>query len=107
MVNFIDGQNYALFQMDENNLYRSVIHNGQKSDEVKIPYKSEKKSFHTILIHVSPTEINHQTKSGDSWVALDKWSGTNLSAGKFGFYIPGNDQVALSSFNRYADLGPH
>jgi len=96
-----------LFQMDENNFYRTVFRNGEKSDEFKIPYKSEKKSFHTIQIHVSATEIVHQAKSGDSWMALDKWNGANLSGGKFGFYIPGSDQVALSSFNRYADLGTH
>jgi serine/threonine protein kinase len=107
VLNCVDAQNYILFQMDENNFYRGVIHNGQKSDDVKIPYKSEKKGFHTIQIHVSSTEIVHQTKSGDNWVGLDKWSGTNLSAGRFGFYIPGNDQVALSRFGRYSDLGGH
>jgi hypothetical protein len=93
--------------MDDNNFYRSVLHNGQKTDEAKFPFKNEKKSFHTIQIHISPAEIDHQIRSGDSWVALDKWSGANLSSGKFGFYIPGGDQVALSNFNRYADLGVH
>jgi serine/threonine protein kinase len=107
VVNYVDAQNYILFQMDENNFYRSVLRNGQKTDEAKFPFKNEKKSFHSIQIHISPTEIDHQIKAGDSWVALDKWSGTNLSGGKFGFYIPGGDQVALSSFNRYADLGAH
>jgi eukaryotic-like serine/threonine-protein kinase len=107
VVNYVDAHNYTLFQMDEYNFYRTVVRNGQRTDEAKIPYKSEKKSFHTIQIHVSPTEIVHQTKSGDSWVVLDKWNGANLSAGKFGFYIPGNDQVALSIFNRYTDLGAH
>jgi len=107
VVNYIDAQNYILFQMDENNFYRSVLHNGQKTDEAKLPFKSDKKSFHTIQIHISSTEVEHQIKNGESWLALDKWSGTNLSGGKFGFYIPGSDQVALSSFNRYADLGAH
>jgi eukaryotic-like serine/threonine-protein kinase len=107
VVNYVDAQNYILFQMDENNFYRSVLRNGQKTDEAKFPFKSEKKSFHTMQIHVSAAEIDHQIKSGNSWVTLDKWSGANLSAGKFGFYIPGGDQVALSSFNRYADLGAH
>jgi eukaryotic-like serine/threonine-protein kinase len=107
VVNYIDAQNYILFQIDENNFYRSVLHNGQKTDEAKFPFKNEKKSFHTIQIHISATEIDHQIKGGDSWVALDKWGGTNLSGGKFGFYIPGSDQVALSTFNRYADLGAH
>jgi hypothetical protein len=107
VVNYIDPQNYILFQMDDNNFYRSVIRNGQKTDEAKIPYKSQKKSLHTIQIHISPSEIVQQTKSGDNWVPLDKWSGTNLSAGKFGFYIPGSDQIALTSFSRYADLNAH
>jgi hypothetical protein len=37
---------------------------------------------------------------------LDRWTqpGADLSLGKFGFYIPGNDQVALSSFSHYVDL---
>ena len=38
---------------------------------------------------------------------LDKWSGANLAAGKFGFYIPNKDQVQQSSFNRCPDLGAH
>jgi serine/threonine-protein kinase len=107
VVNYVDAQNYILFQMDDNNFYRSVMRNGQKTDEAKIPHKTEKKSFRTIQIRISPSEIIQQTKSGDSWVALDKWSGANLSAGKFGFYIQGNDQVALSNFSRYAELAAH
>ena len=43
---------------------------------------------------------------GENWVFLDRWTqpGGNLSLGRFGFYIPGNDQVALSSFGHYVDL---
>jgi len=106
VVNYLDPNNYVMFQMDENNFYRTVVHNGQKSDEFKVPHKSEKKSFHMMQIRVSPTEIVHQAKQGEAWVTVDKWTapGTNLTAGKFGFYIPGNDQVALASFSYYADL---
>ncbi len=59
-----------------------------------------------LQIRVSPTEFVHQIKHGDSWTVLDRWTqpGANVSLGKFGFYIPGNDQVALSSFAHYADL---
>jgi serine/threonine protein kinase len=106
VVNYLDPNNYVLFQLDENNFYRTVMHNGQKSDEVKIPHKTDKKSFHAMQIRVTPNEIVHQAREGDTWVNLDKWTipGTNLAAGKFGFYIPGGDQVALASFSHYADL---
>jgi hypothetical protein len=106
VLNYNDPKNYVLLQMDDNNFYRSVIRNGNKTDEIIVPHKGEKKSFRTLQIRVTPTELVHQIKHGDSWTVLDRWTqpGANLSLGKFGFYIPGNDQVALSSFAHYADL---
>ena len=106
VLNYSDPKNYVLFQMDENNFYRTVIRNGEKTDEIKVPDKGDKKGFRTILIRVGPTELVHQVKQGDNWTVLDRWTkpGANLSLGKFGFYIPGNDQVALSSFSHYGDL---
>ncbi|HEV2396934.1 MAG TPA: hypothetical protein VGS27_08340 [Candidatus Sulfotelmatobacter sp.] len=106
VLNYSDAKNYLLLEMDDNNFYRSVIRNGQKTDEIIIPHKVDKKSFRTVQIRVSPTEIIHQIKEGEIWRVLDRWTqpGTNLSQGKFGFYLPHNDQVALSSFVHYADL---
>jgi len=106
VFNYIDPKNYVLFQLDENNFYRTVFHNGVKSDETIFPDKSDKKSLRTLQIRVSSTELVHQIKHGDRWIVLDHWTqpGTNLSQGKFGFYIPGNDEVALSTFAQYVDL---
>jgi serine/threonine-protein kinase len=106
VLNYTDANNYVLFQMDENYFYRTAVRNGQKGDETRIPHKGEKKSFRTLQIRVGPNEIVHQIRQGDGWVALDRWSpsGGNLTLGKFGFYIPGNDQVALSSFGHYLDI---
>jgi hypothetical protein len=106
VLNYSDSKNYVLFQMDDNNFYRAVIRNGQKTDEIIVPDKGDKKSFRTLQVRVGPTEIVHQIKHGDRWIVLDRWTqpGANLSVGKFGFYLPGNDQVALSSFAHYADL---
>ena len=106
VFNYSDPKNYILFQMDDNNFYRTVIRNGEKRDQIIVPDKGDKKSFRTIQIRVSPTELVHQIRHGDRWTVLDRWTqpGSNLSLGKFGFYIPGNDQVALSSFAQYVDL---
>jgi tetratricopeptide (TPR) repeat protein len=106
VLNYSDPRNYVLFQMDDNNFYRTVIRNGEKADEIIVPDKGDKKSFRTLQIRVSPTELVHQIKHGDRWIVLDRLTqpGVNLSLGKFGFYLPGNDQVALSSFSHYADL---
>jgi hypothetical protein len=109
VVNYTDPNNYDLFQIDDNNFYRTDIRNGQKTNDAKIPHKGEKKSFRTLQIHVSPTEIVHQIKQGNAWFVLDRWTlpGTNLSAGRFGFYLPGGDQVSLASFSYYLDLNLH
>jgi tetratricopeptide (TPR) repeat protein len=109
VLNYSDPKNYVLFQMDDNSFYRTVIRNGEKTDGIKVPDKSDMKSFSTVQIRVSPMGIVHQIKHGDSWIVLDRWTqpGADLSRGKFGFYIPGNDQVALSSFAHYVDLNIH
>jgi hypothetical protein len=106
VLNYIDPKNYVLFQMDNDDFYRTVIRNGEKTDEIKVRDKGDRRDFRTLHIRVSPTEVVHQIKHGDSWTILDRWTqpGANLSLGKFGFYIPGNDQIALSSFAHYADL---
>ena len=106
VLNYTDPKNYVVFQMDDNNFYRTAIRNGEKTDEIKVPDKGDKKSFRTLQIRVSPTEVVHQIKHGDSWTILDRWTqpGANLSQGKFGFYIPGSDQVAISGFAQYVDL---
>ena len=106
VLNCTDANNYILFQIDENNFYRTVVRNGQKGNETKIPHKGDKKSFQTLQIRVGANEIAHQIKQGDNWVVLDHWTqaGSNLSLGRFGFYIPGNDQVALANFGHYVDL---
>jgi tetratricopeptide (TPR) repeat protein len=106
VLNYADPKNYVLFQVDDNNFHRTVIHNGEKTDEIIVPHKADKKSFRTLQIRVSPTELVNQIKQGERWILLDRWTqpGTNLSLGKFGFYLPGSDQIELSSFAHYADL---
>jgi len=109
VLNYADPQNYVLLQLDDTNFHRTVIRHGQKSDEIIVPHKADKKGLRTLQIRVSPTEIVHQIKQGDSWTTLDHWTqpGTNLSQGKFGFYLPGNEQVTLSSFAHYGELSTH
>ena len=106
VLNYTDPKNYVLCQMDDNNFYRAVIRNGVKADEIKVPDKGDRKAFRTLHIRVGPTEIVHQIRHGDRWTLLDRWTqaGANPSLGKFGFYIPGDDEVALSSFVHYVDL---
>ena len=106
LLNCADAHTRFLYQMDDDNLYRTVVRNGQKGDEIKIPHKSDKKAFRTLMIRVGTSEIVHQIKQGDGSVVLNCFSvpGTYLNQGRFGFDIPGGDQVALANFSHYSDL---
>ena len=109
VLNYVDEKNYELFQMDENYFYRSQVHAGQETEAVKVPFKSEKKQVHTFQIRISPTQVVHEILQNGKWVVVDSWSqpGVNLAAGKFGFYIPSNDEVSLANFTHYPDLTAH
>lgn len=109
VLNYTDPNNYDLFQVDENNFYRTDVRNGQKVSDTKIPHKGDKKSFRTFQVRVSSTEIVSEIKQGEAWFAVDRFTqpGTNLAQGKFGFYLPGGDQISLSTFAHYLDLNLH
>jgi len=106
IFHYTDERNYELFQMDENNFYRSVVRNGDTTESVKVPFKTEKKKPRTFQVSVTPNRIVHQIQQNNSWVDLDSWSepGENLSTGNFGFYLPGGDEVELSNFGFYPEL---
>ncbi len=42
VLNYTDPKNYVLFQMDDNNFYRTVIRNGKKTDEIIVPHKGDR-----------------------------------------------------------------
>jgi|CZKR01.1.fsa_nt_gi serine/threonine protein kinase len=106
VFNYTDDRNYALFQMDENFFYRSEVRDGKKTEEAKVPFKTDKKKSRTFQIVVTSNRIVHQIQQGDGWFSLDSWiqSSGNLSSGKFGFYLPGSDEVKVSNFNHYGEL---
>jgi serine/threonine protein kinase len=106
VFNYTDDHNYALFQMDEKYFYRSEVRGGRLTEEAKIPFKTEKKKSRTFQIVVTPSSIVHRIQQDNAWVPLDSWnqSGSNLSLGKFGFYLPGSDEVELSNFGHYSEL---
>ena len=104
VFDYTDDNNYALFQMDENYFYRSEVRGGKTTEEEKIPFKTDKKKSRTFQIVVTPNRIEQRILQGSTWTLLDSWTGANLSSGKFGFYLPGSDEVELSNFAHYREL---
>jgi hypothetical protein len=85
------------------------VRDGNKTEGSKTPFKTDKKKSRTFQIVVSSDRIVHQIQQGNGWATLDSWiaTGGNLSSGKFGFYLPNNDEIRVSNFSHYGDLKLH
>jgi hypothetical protein len=105
VVNYADSSNYDLFQMDDKYFYPTPVRNGQKGTETRSSFKSGKKP-------PAPCKFESRAMRSCIWYvkARTGWTGQmgrdrhKPGSGKFGFYIPGGDQVGLPNFGHYLDL---
>ncbi|MGD0869614.1 MAG: protein kinase [Bryobacteraceae bacterium] len=101
---FRDNKNYLFFQVDDKNLTRYEVVNGDKASQVKIPHKLDRKQPMSFSISVTPTAIIHSVQQGGQWVILDNWGiSGSLVHGKFGFHVPGGDEIGLTDFRLAAN----
>jgi len=99
-VDFVDAKNYGLFEIDKKTFWAKEVTNGKSKDREKTQHGLENQKAFTIRVDVSPDHVVHRLKTGDTWLTLDSWTepGRIFSDGKFGFYIPGSDEIAISDF---------
>ena len=99
VAGFRDIKNYYLFQVEDTSFNRIEIVEGKRSKTVKIPQEFKRDQYNTFAIEISPTGISHAVLRGTQWHTIDNWQSVGgLVPGKFGFHIPGRDQIALSDF---------
>ena len=99
VVNYRDGKNYELFQLDEKGLTRTRYINGKRSESDKKPHAIRTKEYVTIRIAVTFASVVHSIYEGGQWRVLDNWiiPGGELP-GKFGFHAGGKDGISVSFF---------
>jgi hypothetical protein len=99
-TNYRDPRNYAVFQMDRDQFTRAEMINGRRSGAVEVAQGVNRNEFVTVSVEVYREAIIHRVFRNGEWILLDDWRapGANFLRGRFGFHIPGRDQVALSSF---------
>jgi hypothetical protein len=99
VVNYKDDKNYDLFQLDDKNLVRTRFANGKKGDSTRIPHSIKTKDYVSVMITVTPGAVVHSFLVQQKWQEVDKWEtpGGGLQ-GKFGFRVPGKDQLGVSDF---------
>ena len=99
VVNYRDARNYDLFQLEDKNLVRTQVVNGKKGDPVKSPHSIKTNDYVSVTIAVTASSIVHSFFVKQQWQVVDKWEtpGGGLQ-GKFGFHLPGKDQIGVSEF---------
>ncbi|HWR49753.1 MAG TPA: protein kinase [Bryobacteraceae bacterium] len=99
--NWVDGRNYILYRLEKDGFRRIVVTNGKKAESPKRAHALDMKQvLATVQMEVTPDAIVNRLKVGEKWVVIDAYSapGGNLTEGRFGIQVQGNDELRLSGF---------
>ncbi|MEO8096585.1 MAG: PEGA domain-containing protein [Acidobacteriota bacterium] len=101
-VNYLDERNYGLFELDAESFYGRTVVNGKTTNRVQIKHKQNKDMrVWNIQLDVDSKRAIHRIQDEtDQWMYLDTWSdpARDLTQGKFGILVTGNDEVGVSNF---------
>ena len=100
-VQYMDGKNYDLFELDRKTLSSKVIEGGKTYDRGKFEHGlNDKDMSYTVQVDVSPGQLVHRIQNGENWLVLETWKepGRKFNDGKFAFMIQGSDEIGLSDF---------
>jgi hypothetical protein len=87
---------YSQFEVDKKK-FSAKGDAGSRSREYDRDAADEDAKSFTVQIDVSADRIVHRMKVGEGWITVDTQPNRGEN-GAFGFVIPGNDEIAISSF---------
>ena len=93
---------YIRFGIDKKSIHRAVVTGGKKQKEEQVPLPAQQKEMEfTLRIEISASGVTTYLEGDSGWEKIDSWaaSGLNPAKGKFGFYLPGSDEVYISNFS--------
>jgi hypothetical protein len=93
-----DEKNFIHYELDDKNLTRYEVRNGNKLGQIKVAHGLDKKKPMGVSLAVTPQSVVVSVSRG-GWLDLDKWDIAGESVhGRFGFRIPGSDEIGLQDF---------
>jgi hypothetical protein len=99
-----DPKNYVLFQIDGKHLIVREVTDGKGTDMRRVPFDVDPNDWVQVEMSVRPNGIETKVRPANgSWqdAGTIPVEGRDLTQGKVGFLIPGNDEVSVSNF-RYS-----
>jgi len=103
-----DKSDYVLFGIDKKSFHRAAVTGGKQQKEKTEQLKSPAKEMEfTLRIEISASSVTTYMQGDSGWEKINSWtaSGLNPANGKFGFYLPGSDEVYISNFSFIAQGG--
>jgi len=91
-----DGDGLSQFEVDKKK-FQAKGPDGSRSKEHSRDREEPDDRTYTIQIEITPDRIVHRMKFGERWLTVDSQQTSGVSDGKFGFVIPGNDEIAISN----------
>jgi hypothetical protein len=99
VAGFQDDKNYFFYQLDDKNLTRYQMIHGSKSAQLKVAHGLDRKEPMGVTINLTPGSLAVSVLRGGQWVSVDNLDVTGTPVhGKFGFHIPGSDELGLRDF---------
>jgi hypothetical protein len=97
-----DTENYILFTLDGKHAIVRQIQGGKSTEISRIPFNADSDEWIQVEMSVKPTGLSARVKNlNGTWSELGPVTspGRDFTQDKVGFYIPGNDEIAVSHFN--------
>ncbi len=99
-VDYTDSKNYAVFELDKKNFLSKDVREGRAFDRERTQHNGGELRSVDIQVEVAGDRITNRMRVGQQWVILDSWTqpGRDFTDGKFGFLVPGTDEIGISNF---------
>jgi hypothetical protein len=98
---YYDTDNYVLFTVDGKHASVREVLGGKSTEVNRIPFDANSDEWIQVDMTVKPNGVSARIKNVDgTWNDLGSVAspGRDFTQDKVGFYIPGNDEVAISKF---------
>ena len=108
VLGYTDERNYALFELDGESYSSIVYRAGKKTVRVDKKRHGIRQKYFTIRMTVDPARLLVALMDAGKTSPLDEWihPEPGITAGRFGFYLPGNSQLWLANFS-FTGPAPH
>jgi tetratricopeptide (TPR) repeat protein len=104
VADYTDANNYVLCEINKNQFERVHVVNGDKKERFRVRHGVNGSAFVSVKAEVMPNAIVHKVLRGTEWVVVDTFPLNAAGRGKFGFYLPGRDELGLSFFDFFPGI---